>query len=1617
MKQEETTKRTISKPVVRKGNRESKSQTQASPAPAFDEDIDMDDDDDMDDGGETFSRDSFLGRGGPTSLSQARALLGGLVPHPGTASKLRGLLQSIKNHEEPTLQVLAMEELAELLLVSNEDTLSGQFPPDQFAKELVLIMKGGELGMSTPEMMELACRCIANLLEALPQATHAVVASGAIPVLCEKLTNMEYMEQAEQAMTTLSKISDEFPGAIVREGGLLACLVHLDFFTTYMQKTAVSTAAKCCEDLSESSFDAVLEIMPMLQAILNDSEQEVVKQAAVCITRIVNRFGSHQKLEDLVKPELLQTVFRLLLPASANIIGDDVQTRFLSMLGTIARASTKLTAQLLEHDVVGIIYQFLTGISPPEGDEDLGSKIDGVLVMQALIHKPRDQIFGALKVICQILPDVPGQQFNPGLYPGDAYFTNKHAQLNAERLAAFETCKGKVKRFVMILLPTLTHAYDITVNLNVRTTVLDAQLRMLSYIDSDILESALQTVPFASFLASILSQEDHVNLVLQALHATELLFNRLKKIYAYQFCREGVLAELKRLADEKSSDVPPKAKSENIAIRSRRASAIQNGQTDGPGDNGDEGDNDEPQVLEEIDVAGDHGSIGEYSGSLTSSDEEAHTHVYSGENTKAQIVLKARKILEGYNDTEGKEVKGKAEAILKAARSLAIELQAYYDQQDYQGITPKSRKLFDALAQYFSTDALKSITSAELLNSGIIEVLLEILDPKHGRRAEDARRSFMAIFMKHPTLPIGNSATAFNILIHKLQDLLSRKEHLEVVTIHNNSQENSRMDKDNLSYQLGKQIRLKLEGDEMSEIPTRYRNVIVSIHAIATFKSLNDYLRPRMLISGDRISRGDVLSTLAALTGVDHPHRQRLLDMERTLLQQRSELSTALAGSKSEQTLSRSLREIAAMNHAAQSTPHTPVPQSKQASRRSSRRHKPNNESQPVPSDEKEELLNTQDHLECADEHNLEDEDDGEEDDEELNAFVEDLDKELDDEPIADPSPVNLEIASTGKVTARREDGIRVVTPIHGTPSDPNTTPSGRFSANRTTSVHGNSGARSYAAAVQSTPQDWHLEFSIDGRSIPLHTTVYRAIHTNKIESIDSDTRSVWGSTHTIKYKKVSGPLTEPTTLASSIELKNTDNLPDSLHRNPVTSRILRLLDFLHDTNGNMRNIIEDDLNKRLFLHIEPAAQFVNTKLTAKLNRQLEEPLIVASRCLPQWTEDLVRLYPFLFPFEARYLYLQSNYFGYHRAIERWTHAQNEDSRRDRRRDDRPYLSMPKKQKVRIARERLFDSAVKVLDLYASATPSLEVEYFDEVGTGLGPTMEFYANVSKDFALKKHNLWRQNESASNSDYTFSKLGLFPAPMSEKQASTDEGKKILLLFKSLGKFVARSMLDSRMIDISFNPMFFRFGQPVKSTLSPVSHLRLVDQGLANSLKHVQNILTRMPGTKFGPLKEAQNTKLTSSLNVELEALGLDMTLPGYPNIELVEGGQTIDLVTENLEEYFVKVVSLTMYVGVKRQIEAFRKGFSEVFSYNALHAFTADELVMIFGNTKEDWSISTLVDSIKADHGFNIDSMPVRNLIQIMSELDDAQRRLFLQFVTGSPKLPIGGMCCTSFMFC
>ncbi len=48
------------------------------------------------------------------------------------------------------------------------------------------------------------------------------------------------------------------------------------------------------------------------------------------------------------------------------------------------------------------------------------------------------------------------------------------------------------------------------------------------------------------------------------------------------------------------------------------------------------------------------------------------------------------------------------------------------------------------------------------------------------------------------------------------------------------------------------------------------------------------------------------------------------------------------------------------------------------------------------------------------------------------------------------------------------------------------------------------------------------------------------------------------------------------------------------------------------------------------------------------------------------------------------------------------------------------------------------------------------------------------------------------------------------------------------------------------------------------------------------------------------------------------------------------------------------------------------------------------------------------EALYADHGYNKDSRIISDLSLMLSEFTTDERRLFLQFTTGSPRLPYGG---------
>lgn len=127
------------------------------------------------------------------------------------------------------------------------------------------------------------------------------------------------------------------------------------------------------------------------------------------------------------------------------------------------------------------------------------------------------------------------------------------------------------------------------------------------------------------------------------------------------------------------------------------------------------------------------------------------------------------------------------------------------------------------------------------------------------------------------------------------------------------------------------------------------------------------------------------------------------------------------------------------------------------------------------------------------------------------------------------------------------------------------------------------------------------------------------------------------------------------------------------------------------------------------------------------------------------------------------------------------------------------------------------------------------------------------------------------------------------------------------------------------------------------------------------------------------------------------------------MELKPGGKDLPVTSANVEEYLKLVVDATLGSGIQAQMDAFRAGFEEVFPLRHLNCFYEDEIESMLCGSDDAWDVDLLYKVIKFDHGYNSDSAPIRHFVEVLCELDRKERKAFLRFVTGSPRLPPGGL--------
>lgn len=376
------------------------------------------------------------------------------------------------------------------------------------------------------------------------------------------------------------------------------------------------------------------------------------------------------------------------------------------------------------------------------------------------------------------------------------------------------------------------------------------------------------------------------------------------------------------------------------------------------------------------------------------------------------------------------------------------------------------------------------------------------------------------------------------------------------------------------------------------------------------------------------------------------------------------------------------------------------------------------------------------------------------------------------------------------------------------------------------------------------------LAFSLKGKELDRSVTLYQSILQDQINA-GSDIildMQFWRSVHDITFRTASNPEADRTALnpeedspkdASTAISSKSDNttgfewqklpffssmllgkLPCKLDRSSSLYDILFMLHILEGLNrysfhlvceernhsfahGRITNL--DDLKAVVFSI--PQQEFISAKLTDKLEQQMHDPLVSRSCCLPLWCTELMSACPFLFSFEARWKYFQLAAFGSLKNQHGHTMDASVNSVTERG-------SAHSRKKFKVDRDDILVSAAKMMKSYAKSNALLEVEYKEEVGTGLGPTMEFYTLISHEFQKSGLGMWRGElprevgtDDAHVSRFVVAPKGLFPRPWS---ASTDcaSFQEVSKQFRLLGQVVAKAIKDGRILDIPFSKAFYK-----------------------------------------------------------------------------------------------------------------------------------------------------------------------------------------------------------------
>ncbi|NWV80244.1 TRIPC ligase, partial [Dasyornis broadbenti] len=1545
--------------------------------------------------GESESDDSEMGR--LQALLEARGLpphlFGPLGPRmsqlfhrtigSGASSKAQQLLQGLQATDE-SQQLQAVIEMCQLLVMGNEETLGG-FPVKSVVPALITLLQMEH----NFDIMNHACRALTYMMEALPRSSAVVV--DAIPVFLEKLQVIQCIDVAEQALTALEMLSRRHSKAILQAGGLADCLLYLEFFSINAQRNALAIAANCCQSITPDEFHFVADSLPLLTQRLTHQDKKSVESTCLCFARLVDNFQHEENLLQQVASKDLLTNIQQLLVVTPPILSSGMFIMVVRMFSLMCSNCPTLAVQLMKQNIAETLHFLLCGASNGSCQEQID-----------LVPRSPQELYELTSLICELMPCLPKEGIfavdtmlkkgnaqntdgaiwqwrdDRGLWhpynridsriieqinedtgtaraiqrkPNPLANTNTsgHSELKKDdaRAQLMKEDPELAKSFIKTLFGVLYEVYSSSAGPAVRHKCLRAILRIIYFADAELLKDVLKNHAVSSHIASMLSSQD-LKIVVGALQMAEILMQKLPDIFSVYFRREDFFF-LKGVMHQ------VKNLAESEALLTSPPKVCTNG-----------------------------------SGTLGTTTTISTGTATAASNAAAD--LGSPSLQHSREDSLDLSPQGRLSDVLKRKRlpKRGPRRPKYSPPRDDDKVDNQA----------------KSPTTTQSPKSSF----LASLNPKTwGRLSTQSNSNNIEPARTAGVSGLARAASKDTISNNREKIKGWIKEQAHKFVEHYFSSEN--MDGSNPALNVLQRLctateQLNLQVDGGTECLVEIRS-IVSESDVSSFEIQHSGFVKQLLLYLTSKSEKDAVSRDIRLKRFLHVFFSSPLPGEEPLGRLEPLENAPL------------LALVHKMNNCLSQMEQFPVKvHDFPSGNGTGSSFSLNRGSQALKFFNTHQLkCQLQRHPDCA---NVKQWKGG----------------PVKIDPLALVQAIEryLVVRGYGRVREDDEDSDD-----DGSDEEIDESLAAQF--------------------LNSGNVRHRLQFYIGDHLLPYNMTVYQAVRQYSLqaeeerESTDDESNplgraGIWTKTHTIWYKPVRededgnkdcvggkrGRAQTAPTKTSPRNSKKHDELwhdgvcpsvlnpleiylistpPENITFEDPSLDVILLLRVLHAISRYWYYLYDNAVCKEII----PTSEFINSKLTAKANRQLQDPLVIMTGNIPTWLTELGKTCPFFFPFDTRQMLFYVTAFDRDRAMQRLLDTNPEINQSDSQ-DSRVAPRLDRKKRT-VNRDELLKQAESVMQDLGSSRAMLEIQYENEVGTGLGPTLEFYALVSQELQRADLGLWRGEEvtlanpkgSQEGTKYIHNLQGLFALPFG-RTAKPAHIAKVKMKFRFLGKLMAKAIMDFRLVDLPLGLPFYKW--MLRQETSLTSHdLFSIDPVVAKSIYHLEDIVRQKKRL------EQDKTQTKESLQYALEALtmngcsvedlGLDFTLPGFPNIELKKGGKDTPVTIHNLEEYLRLVIFWALNEGVARQFDSFRDGFESVFPLSHLQYFYPEELEQLLCGSKTDtWDAKTLMECCRPDHGYTHDSRAVKYLFEILSSFDSEQQRLFLQFVTGSPRLPVGG---------